>query len=89
MYAKLGRVANSQALFELFEDRDMVSWNTMISSFSQNDQFLEALSFLHLMVHKGTKSDGVTFASVLPTCSHLEMLNRGKEIHAFALKTTN
>lgn len=67
----------------------MVSWNTMISSFSQNDQFLEALSLLRLMVHEGTKPDGVTFASVLPACSHLEMLDRGKEIHAFALKTTN
>jgi pentatricopeptide repeat protein len=89
MYAKLGRVADSQALFELFEDRDMVSWNTMISSFSQNDQFLEALSFLRLMVLEGTKPDGVTFASVLPACSHLEMLDRGEEIHAYALKTTN
>uniref|UniRef100_A0A2N9FIQ6 DYW domain-containing protein n=1 Tax=Fagus sylvatica TaxID=28930 RepID=A0A2N9FIQ6_FAGSY len=30
MYAKLGRVADSRSLFELFEDRDLVSWNTMI-----------------------------------------------------------
>ncbi|KAG6639512.1 hypothetical protein I3843_10G100600 [Carya illinoinensis] len=89
MYAKLGRVADSLALFELFEDRDMISWNTMISTFTQNDHFLEALFFLHLMVLDGIKPDGVTFASVLPACSHLEMLDRGKEIHAYVLKNTN
>lgn len=89
MYAKLGRVADSRALFELFEERDMVSWNTMISSFSQSYYFLEALLFLHLMVLEGIKPDGVTLASVLPACSHLEMLDRGKEIHAYALKNIN
>ena len=89
MYAKLGKVDDSRSLFELFEDRDLVSWNTMISLLSQNDQFLKALLFLRLMVLKGIVPDGVTFASVLPACSHLEMLDRGKEIHAYALKNTD
>lgn len=86
MYAKLGRVDVSKAIFESFADCDMVSWNTMISSFSQNDQFYEALIFMKLMVLKGVKPDAVTIASVLPACSHLEMLDVGKEIHAYALR---
>ncbi|KAK9267910.1 hypothetical protein L1049_010347 [Liquidambar formosana] len=86
MYAKLGRVDDAKALFELFANRDMVSWNTMISSLSQNDQFSEALAFFYLMVLEGIKPDGVTIASVLPACSHLEMLDVGKGIHAYALR---
>uniref|UniRef100_A0A2P2IVB0 Pentatricopeptide repeat-containing protein At3g57430ic n=1 Tax=Rhizophora mucronata TaxID=61149 RepID=A0A2P2IVB0_RHIMU len=86
MYAKHGRVNDAIALFELFEDRDLVSWNTMISLLSQNERFQEALAFLELMVLEGVKPDGVTFASVLPTCSFFEMLSTGKEIHAHALK---
>ncbi|CAL5401335.1 unnamed protein product [Camellia sinensis] len=86
MYAKLGRVDDSKAMFELYGDRDMVSWNTMISSFSQSDRFKEALTFLRLMVLEGIKPDGVTIASVLPACSHLELLYLGKEIHAYALR---
>ncbi|GMP71184.1 hypothetical protein CsSME_00029698 [Camellia sinensis var. sinensis] len=66
MYAKLGRVDDSKAIFELYGDRDMVSWNTMISSFSQSDRFNEALIFLRLMVLEGIKPDGVAIASVLP-----------------------
>ncbi|XP_042503669.1 pentatricopeptide repeat-containing protein At3g57430, chloroplastic [Macadamia integrifolia] len=89
MYAKLGRVDSSKALFERFENRDMVSWNTMISSLTQNDRFAEALAALRHMIMKGTKPDEVTIASVLPACSHLEMLDIGKEIHAYALKNNN
>ncbi|CAN0911798.1 Pentatricopeptide repeat-containing protein At3g57430, chloroplastic [Linum grandiflorum] len=36
MYAKLGRVDYAQSMFQLFEGRDLVSWNTMISSLTQN-----------------------------------------------------
>ncbi|PIA50379.1 hypothetical protein AQUCO_01300844v1 [Aquilegia coerulea] len=89
MYAKLGRVDYSKTLFEQFENRDKVSWNTMISSLVQNDKFADALVSLHDMVLEGIKLDGVTIASVLPACSHLEMLNTGREIHAYALRNDN
>ena len=89
MYAKLGRVDDSKALFESFVDRDMVSWNTMISSFSQSDRFSEALAFFRLMVLEGVELDGVTIASVLPACSHLERLDVGKEIHAYVLRNND
>ncbi|KAK6916960.1 E motif [Dillenia turbinata] len=86
MYAKLGKVNDSKKLFQLFGERDLVSWNTMISSFSQNDQFSEALAFFHLMLQEGVKPDGVSISSLLPACSHLEKLLIGKEIHAYALR---
>ncbi|KAJ4968485.1 hypothetical protein NE237_015186 [Protea cynaroides] len=89
MYAKLGRIDSSKTFFEQLENRDMVSWNTMISSFTQNDLFVEALTVLHHMIIAGIKPDEVTIASVLPACSHLEMLDIGKEIHAYALKNNN
>ncbi|PON47999.1 DYW domain containing protein [Trema orientale] len=89
MYAKLRRLDDSIALFQFFEDRDIVSWNTMISSLSQNDRFVEALMFLRNMVLDGVGLDGVTIASVLPACSHLEMLDLGKEIHAYAVRNND
>lgn len=89
MYAKLGRVDNSYVLFEQFNNRDLVSWNTMISSLAQSDRFMQAMALLHHMVRAGVKPDGVTVASVLPSCSHLEMLDVGKEIHAYALRNDN
>ncbi|GAU43165.1 hypothetical protein TSUD_301310 [Trifolium subterraneum] len=89
MYAKLGRIYEAKALFDVFDENDLVSWNTIISSLSQNDRFEEALLYLHAMLQSGVRPDGVTLASALPACSHLEMLNWGKEIHSFALKNSD
>ncbi|KAG4168842.1 hypothetical protein ERO13_A12G049900v2 [Gossypium hirsutum] len=86
MYSKLGHLNDAKVVFELFEERDLVSWNTMLSSLSQNDMFLEALLLLHRTVLQGLKPDGVTIASVLPACSHLELLEIGKQLHAYALR---
>ncbi|KAL5098052.1 hypothetical protein RYX36_002379 [Vicia faba] len=89
MYAKLGRIHEAKALFDVFDDKDLVSWNTIISSLSQNDRFEEALLYLHAMLQRGIWPDGVTLASALPACSHLEMLSWGKEIHSFVLKNND
>ncbi|CAI9782249.1 unnamed protein product [Fraxinus pennsylvanica] len=62
MYSKLGRVDVAKAIFERFIDRDMVSWNTIISSFSQNDRFYEALECLSFMIVEGFKPDGITIS---------------------------
>ncbi|KAJ8545030.1 hypothetical protein K7X08_017613 [Anisodus acutangulus] len=86
MYAKLGRVDDSRAVFELFADRDIVSWNTIISSFSQNDRFREALDNFGVMIREEIKPDRVTISSVVPACSHLALLDVGKQIHCYVLK---
>ncbi|XVF46081.1 hypothetical protein PTKIN_Ptkin02bG0259500 [Pterospermum kingtungense] len=86
MYSKLGHLNDAELLLELFEERDLVSWNTLLSSLSQNDMFFEALLLLRRMVHEGFKPDGVTISSVLPACSHLELLDIGKQLHAYVLR---
>lgn len=86
MYAKLKRVDYSVELFDRFDGRDVVSWNTMISSLVQNERGWEALRLLYEMVGCGIKPDGVTLSSVLPACSHVEMLEAGREIHAYAIR---
>ncbi|KZV23071.1 pentatricopeptide repeat-containing protein chloroplastic [Dorcoceras hygrometricum] len=86
MYAKIGRIDYTKKVFEWFTNRNMVSWNTVISAFSQNDMFVEALEYFRSMKAQGFQPDGVTISSVLPTCSHLELLATGKEIHAFVFR---
>lgn len=86
MYARLGRVNDAKALFGVFDGKDLVSWNTVISSLSQNDRFEEALMYVYLMIVDGVRPDGVTLASVLPACSQLERLRIGREIHCYALR---
>lgn len=86
MYGKLGKLGSSKALLGSFEGRDLVTWNTVLSSLCQSEEFLEALEYLREMVLNGVEPDGFTISSVLPVCSHLELLRTGKEMHAYALK---
>lgn len=86
MYSKFGRFDYANALLDVFDDRDLVTWNTMVSSFSQNDLFIEALALFKHMVNGGVDPDGVTISSILPACSQLELLEIGKEIHAYVLR---
>nr|UPT48708.1 pentatricopeptide repeat protein AaPPR651 [Agave angustifolia] len=86
MYAKLERVNDSIKLFAQFNNHDVVTWNTMISSLVQNDRFWEGLVVLREMVDCGIRPDGVTLSSILPACSHVEMLETGREIHAFVMR---
>lgn len=86
MYAKLGKLRDAEVVFEIFAERDLISWNTIISALVQDARFHEALRYLNLMILEGFKPDEVTIASVLPACSHLELLDTGKEIHAYLLR---
>jgi hypothetical protein len=36
MYAKCGAIINAPRVFQLMEERDRISWNTIISAFDQN-----------------------------------------------------
>ncbi|XP_020598724.1 pentatricopeptide repeat-containing protein At3g57430, chloroplastic [Phalaenopsis equestris] len=86
LYAKLGSIGDSVVLFDMFDNPDMVTWNTMISSLAQNEQYMEAMDVLHRMVVDGIKPDGVTLSSILPVCTHADWLDFGKEIHAFSIR---
>jgi pentatricopeptide repeat protein len=87
MYAKLGRIQDSISTFQCFINRDIVTWNSMISSLVQNDQFSLAIWTLYEMVQSSDmKPDEFTISSVLPACSQLDLLNTGREIHAYVLK---
>ncbi|GER56915.1 pentatricopeptide repeat-containing family protein [Striga asiatica] len=86
MYAKLGKIDDAKNVFDCLADCDLVSWNTVISSLSQNDIYYEALEYFRLMSDEGFRPDGVTISSVLPACSNLKFLDLGKEIHGYVYR---
>ncbi|XXG74597.1 hypothetical protein AAC387_Pa07g3278 [Persea americana] len=86
MYAKCGRLDLSQWIFEKIPERDAVSWNTMIMSFSQNGQPEKAIRLFRQMGLEGITYDCVTISAALSACANLPALLHGKEIHGFMMK---
>ncbi|KAL8108991.1 pentatricopeptide repeat-containing protein At2g13600 [Apium graveolens] len=86
MYSKCGFVDCSRKVFDGMLERNVVSWNSLITCYDQNGPALEALNIFVRMMNCGVKPDEVTLASVVSACSCLSIIREGKQIHAQIIK---
>ncbi|ESQ31003.1 hypothetical protein EUTSA_v10011247mg [Eutrema salsugineum] len=86
MYAKCRQVHEARKVFDRMTDRDLVSWNTMVSGYSQNGFASMALEMVARMCEENLKPSFITIVSVLPAVSALGLVSIGKEIHGYAMR---
>lgn len=79
MYAKCGCIEDAETIFKGLVIRDTVLWNTMICGFSLHGQGGKALETFQAMKDEGNLPDEVTFTGVLSACSHMELVEEGKQ----------
>ncbi|CAN8265600.1 unnamed protein product [Cochlearia groenlandica] len=85
MYVMLGDCKAARVLFDKMRQRSVVSWNTMISGYSQNGLFRDAVELFSEMKKKGDfRPNYVTLVSVLPAISRLGSLELGEWLHSYA-----
>ncbi|KAJ7533648.1 hypothetical protein O6H91_13G058400 [Diphasiastrum complanatum] len=77
MYAKCGSIECAREVFNNMHERDVVSWNAIISGYAQEGLGKEALTLLEGMQREGKKPNEVTYASVLSACSHSGLVEEG------------
>ncbi|XP_077210553.1 pentatricopeptide repeat (PPR) superfamily protein [Tasmannia lanceolata] len=83
MYMKIHLPEDALKVFDRIPDRNLASLNSLISGFSQNGCFREALWAFKQVEMGGFQPNSVTLASVLPAC---ESSKHGLQIHGFAVK---
>ena len=81
MYAKCGALSKAQELLEGLPVRDVISWNALISGYTQQGQCLEALDCIEKMQSEGISSDVITSICILKVCGSIGAIDKGKEIH--------
>ncbi|KAG9445732.1 hypothetical protein H6P81_011860 [Aristolochia fimbriata] len=69
-------------LFRCMPEKDIVSWNTIISILSQHGCELHAIYMFMEMENQGFAPNSVTFASVLCACASILDLDWGKHLQA-------
>lgn len=77
MYAKCGSIEEARKMFRSTIWRDVVCWNSMITTFSQHGEAEEAIQLFEAMIKEGIKPTYVTFVSVLSACSHVGLVEDG------------
>uniref|UniRef100_A0A1D1ZF14 Pentatricopeptide repeat-containing protein At4g13650 n=1 Tax=Anthurium amnicola TaxID=1678845 RepID=A0A1D1ZF14_9ARAE len=77
LYSKCGCIEDAKMVFSAMSERNEVSWNAMITGYSQHGHGREALSLFDIMNKEGLKPNHVTFVGVLSACSHVGLVNEG------------
>ncbi|XP_004516865.1 pentatricopeptide repeat-containing protein At1g18485 [Cicer arietinum] len=87
MYSKCGYLCEARVLFDMNEDKNVVSWNSMIGGYSKEGDFRGTFDLLRKMqMEEKVKVNEVTLLNVLPACvEEIQFLNL-KEIHGYAVR---
>ncbi|XP_009370728.3 pentatricopeptide repeat-containing protein At4g39952, mitochondrial [Pyrus x bretschneideri] len=78
MYAKCGELEKSRELFNSMEDRDVISWNVMISGYATHGRAESAIELFHEMEDSNVKPNELTFLALLSACNHSGLVEEGK-----------
>ncbi|KAJ7979410.1 putative Pentatricopeptide repeat-containing protein [Quillaja saponaria] len=88
MYARFKLIEEAERAFKLIEEKDVISWNTMITAYSYCDDHGKVLEIFKEMKHEyGIRPDDFTFSSILAACAGHAPIRYGKQIHGHLLKT--
>lgn len=80
MYMKCGSPEEANIVFEGSGNRDLFSWNTMITGYGMLGLGDKALQIFYHMINIGFKPDEVTFVAILSACSHAGLVAEGRNL---------
>ncbi|GKV03710.1 hypothetical protein SLEP1_g15968 [Rubroshorea leprosula] len=90
MFSKMNCFSLAQKVFSEMKDLDLITWNSMISSCTQNGLEKESVNLFIDLLRNGQRPDHFTLASVLKASSSLsEGLYVSEQIHVHSIKTDN
>ncbi|XP_020576617.1 pentatricopeptide repeat-containing protein At1g03540 [Phalaenopsis equestris] len=84
LYGRNSRIEDARQLFAEMHAPDAICWTSMISAFTQNDIFEEALVFFRCMLQRiiGLVPDEFLLGTILCALGNLARSRLGKEAHA-------
>ncbi|XP_066394049.1 pentatricopeptide repeat-containing protein At1g56690, mitochondrial-like isoform X1 [Miscanthus floridulus] len=79
MYIKCGNLDKAKRVFDMFEPKDVVMWNSMITGYAQHGLAEEALCIFDDMRLAGMVPDGITYIGALTACSYTGKVKEGRD----------
>ncbi|OVA12402.1 Pentatricopeptide repeat [Macleaya cordata] len=87
MYCKCSQINYALRYFDRMQERNIVSWNAILSGLSQNSLGKDCFRIFAELLDSGFKPDHVSLSVVLSSVAAMGNLVQGKQIHGFTVKT--
>ncbi|XP_062163296.1 pentatricopeptide repeat-containing protein At2g34400 isoform X2 [Alnus glutinosa] len=84
---KCGELGWARKVFDEITERDLVSWNSMISGYSKMGHAADAVRLFHEMREVGFEPDEMTLVSVLGACKDIGDLSLGRWVEEFVVES--
>ena len=85
-YAKFCRIEDARLLFDTMPERDLVSWNSMISAYEQIGRPMSAVELYYKAKECDITPDALTLVSLASAASQIVDSRSGKSVHTFLLR---
>ncbi|KAH7283792.1 hypothetical protein KP509_34G024100 [Ceratopteris richardii] len=85
MYSKCKSLDDGFNLFFQLKKKDLVTWNAIIGGSTFNAQYGKVLQLFEQMLLEDVQPDRVTLICTLKACASIPILNRGLQLHVYAM----
>jgi len=87
-YSKNGCLHDARMLFDKMSERNLITWSSMVSMYSQHGYNEEALAmFSEFLRSFDEHPNEYILASVIRACTQLGGVDQGAQVHGFVVKT--
>lgn len=86
MYMKFGSVFDGYRIFSSLSERDIISWNSLMSGFHDNETSSEGPKIFRQLLVEGLRPNMYTLISSLRSCASLLDASLGKQVHSHVVK---
>ncbi|GLT73277.1 hypothetical protein SLA2020_451480 [Shorea laevis] len=88
LYSKNGRLHDARMLFDKMSKRNLITWSSTVSMYSQHGYNEEALAvFSEFLRSCDENPNEYILASVIRACTQLGGVDQGAQMHGFVVKT--
>lgn len=85
MYCKCGDLVTARHMFDRMRERNVTSWNSLISGYCQMGNYRTAMGLFAEAWKSEMKPDKFTFACTLSICAQAQILMSGKTVHGMVV----
>ncbi|KAL2929460.1 hypothetical protein RDABS01_034871 [Bienertia sinuspersici] len=86
MYAKCSDIDSAIKVFWRTQNRNTVTWNTLLAGYINRRQEHEAFQLFERMLKEGVEPSVVTYMILIPACGEIGALRLGREMYGYLLK---